>query len=174
VPPAVAVLLFILLWVFIAVAIFFVAARGGPGGARATLQTQSHGGRRIAAGVFVIVYIGMGIAVPAALLIGSHDNANAEVNGARLSPDAKKGRKIFGDVCGSCHTLSAANSVGKVGPDLDQLKPTKQLIQSALIQGRQRGNGTMPANLLPDPNDQRAVVDFVYEVTHPKPATPGK
>jgi mono/diheme cytochrome c family protein len=174
VPPAVAVLLFILFWVLIAVAIFFVAARGGPRGARATLQTQSHGGRRVAAGLFAVVYIGMGIAVPTALLIGSHHNANAEVDGTPLSSDAKKGRKIFGDVCGSCHTLAEANSVGKVGPNLDQLKPTKQLIQSALIQGRQRGNGTMPANLLPDPNDQRAVVDFVYEVTHPKPASAGK
>jgi mono/diheme cytochrome c family protein len=77
-------------------------------------------------------------------------------------------------VCGACHTLSEANAIGKVGPNLDQLKPTRQLLQSAITQGRQRGNGTMPANLLPDPNDQKAVIDFVYEVTHPKPATPGK
>jgi mono/diheme cytochrome c family protein len=174
VPPAVAVLLFILFWVLIAVAIFFVAARGGPRGARATLQTQSHGGRRVAGLLFAVIYIGVGIAVPAGLLIGSHHNANAEVNGVPLSADAKKGRKIFGDVCGACHTLAEANAVGKVGPNLDQLKPTKQLIHNALINGKQVGNGTMPANLLPDPNDQRAVIDFVYEVTHPKPATPGK
>ncbi|MCW3066383.1 MAG: hypothetical protein JWN32_3555 [Solirubrobacterales bacterium] len=169
-----AVLLFILLWVLVALAIFFVAARGGPRGARATLQTQSHAGRRVAAVLFAILYLGLGVAVPLVLLIGAHHNANAQINGVRLSADAKKGRKIFGDVCGACHTLSEANAVGKVGPDLDQLKPTKQLLQSAIVQGRQRGNGTMPANLLPDPNDQRAVVDFVYEVTHPAPATPGK
>jgi mono/diheme cytochrome c family protein len=169
-----AVLLFVLFWVLIAVGIFFVAARGGPRGARATLQTQSHAGRRVAAALFAVIYIGVGIAVPTVLLLGSHHNANAEVNGVKLSSDAKKGRKIFGDMCGACHTLSEANAIGKVGPNLNQLKPTKQLLQSAITQGRQRGNGTMPANLLPDPNDQKAVIDFVYEVTHPKPATPGK
>jgi hypothetical protein len=169
-----AVLLFVLFWVLVALAIFFIAARGGPRGARATLQTQSHGGRRIAAVLFAVIYIGIGIAVPTVLLIGSHHNANAEVNGVKLSPHAKKGRKIFGDTCGACHTLAEANAIGKVGPNLDQLKPPKQLLQSAITQGRQRGNGTMPANLLPDPNDQRDVIDFVYEVTHPKPATPGK
>ena len=166
-----AVLLFVLFWVLVAVAIFFVAARGGPRGARATLQAQSHLGRELAAVIFVVIYVGIGIAVPTVLLIGSHHNANAEVNGAKLSPDAKRGRKIFGDVCGACHTLAEANAVGKIGPNLDDLKPTKALIKDALIHGRQRGNGTMPANLLPDPDDRRAVVDFVYEVTHPPSAT---
>ncbi len=34
------------------------------------------------------------------------------------------GEKVFADAgCGNCHTLSAAKSNGKVGPDLDQLKP---------------------------------------------------
>jgi mono/diheme cytochrome c family protein len=175
-----AVLLFVLFWVLIALLIFFVASRGGPRGARATLQAQSHGGRRVAAVVFAVVYVGMGIGVPTALLIGSHHNANAEINGDKLSVDAKHGRKIFGDVCGACHTLAEAGAVGKVGPNLDDLKPTKALLQDALVHGRQRGNGTMPANLLPDPNDQRDVIDFVYEVTHPpvagaKPAaTPAK
>ena len=169
-----AVLLFVLFWVLIALLIFFVASRGGPRGARETLQAQSHGGRRTAAVIFAVLYVGMGIGVPAALLIGSHHNANAEVNGNKLSSEAKKGRKIFGDVCGSCHTLAEAGSIGKVGPNLDDLKPTKALLQDALIHGRQRGNGTMPANLLPDPNQQQEVIDFVYEVTHPKPATPSK
>jgi cytochrome c5 len=169
-----AVLLFVLFWVLIALGIFFIAARGGPRGARATLQAQSHGGRRFAAVVFVILYVGMGIAVPLALLVGSHHNANAEVNGVKLSKDAKAGRKLFGQVCGACHTLSEANAVGKIGPNLDDLKPTKGLLNDALTHGRQRGNGTMPANLLPDPSQQRDVVDFVYEVTHPKPATPSK
>jgi mono/diheme cytochrome c family protein len=169
-----AVLLFVLFWVLVALGIFFVAIRGGPRGARAALQTQSYAGRRFAAFLFAVIYVGVGIAVPTVLLIGSHHNANAEVNGVKLSSDAKNGRKIFGDTCGACHTMAAANAVGKVGPNLDQLKPTKQLLQSAITQGRQRGNGTMPANLLPDPNDQRDVIDFVYEVEHPKPATPGK
>jgi mono/diheme cytochrome c family protein len=169
-----AVLLFILLWVLVALGIFFVAARGGPRGARATLQTQSHGGRRAAAALFVIMYVGLGVAVPLLLLFGSHHNANAQVDGVRLSADAKKGRHIFGDVCGACHTLAAANAVGKVGPSLDQIKPTKNQLSLALVNGYQRGNGTMPANLLPDPNDRQAVIDFVYEVTHPKPPTVGK
>ena len=41
-----AVILFLGFWVVLALVLFFVAVRGGLGGARDTLQTQSRGGRR--------------------------------------------------------------------------------------------------------------------------------
>ena len=44
-------------------------------------------------------------------------------------------------MCGSCHRLSAAGSIGDIGPDLDQIKPQiSQIILSVT-----NGIGIMPA-----------------------------
>ena len=52
------------------------------------------------------------------------------------------GAKVFADAgCGSCHTLAAAGSSGRVGPDLDQLKPDKATVARQVTNG---GNG-MPS-----------------------------
>ncbi len=43
-------------------------------------------------------------------------------------------------MCGSCHALKAAESLGKIGPDLDQLKPKiSQIVYTVL-----NGIGVMP------------------------------
>ena len=73
---------------------------------------------------FVILYIGFGIALPLGFLIGNHANANAQVGGYRLTAAMKQGRELFGRHCAVCHTLAAANAIGKVGPNLDTLQPT--------------------------------------------------
>ena len=44
-------------------------------------------------------------------------------------------------MCSSCHTLKAAESVGKLGPNLDQLKPQLPQIVMAVT----NGVGVMPA-----------------------------
>lgn len=152
-----------LLFISLGVGVLFIALRGGPRGAREALQTQSVRGRRGATAVFLVLYALLGIVVPAALLIGNHARANARAAGAPLSTADKKGRALFGQVCSSCHTLAGANAQGKVGPNLDVLRPNKALVLDALANGRQRGNGTMPANLLSGP-DAQAVADFVGKV----------
>src|SRR5262245_35388815 len=39
------------------------------------------------------------------------------------------GEKVFADAgCGGCHTLSAANSPGTAGPNLDALKPDAERV----------------------------------------------
>jgi len=43
--------------------------------------------------------------------------------------------------CGSCHTLTAAGASGNVGPNLDQSKPSRELI----IERVTLGQGGMPA-----------------------------
>jgi mono/diheme cytochrome c family protein len=158
----VATIAFLLFFVSLALGLFFIALRGGPRGARAALQTQSARGRRGATVFFLVLYVLLGVVVPAALLIGDN-GANAKVGGQKLSKTDEHGRKLFGQVCGSCHTLAAAQTSGKVGPNLDQLVPPKSLVLDALAKGRQRGNGTMPANLLSGP-DADAVADFVSRV----------
>jgi cbb3-type cytochrome c oxidase subunit III len=51
------------------------------------------------------------------------------------------GKDIFVANCGSCHTLADAGTSGKVGPNLDQLKPAFARVQRQVI----NGGSIMPA-----------------------------
>jgi mono/diheme cytochrome c family protein len=169
-----ATVLFIAFWVLLAFGLVFVAARGGLGGARETLQTQSRPGRKVVGVLFAVLYIGFGVALPIAFLTGNHANASSQVAGARLTKDEKRGRQLFGQVCGMCHTLAEANAVGKVGPNLDQLKPPYSLVINTINNGCLQnapansseqclGQGVMPAQLLQS-RDAENVARFVAKV----------
>jgi mono/diheme cytochrome c family protein len=156
---------FLAFWVVVGLVLFFIALRGGPRGARATLQSQSRRSRRAAALLFAVFYVGVGVAVPVLILVGNHDSADARLDGAtiKLTKQEQHGRTIFGQRCGSCHTLAAADANGKVGPNLDQLHPPETLVADAVRMGRQRGNGTMPAGIVQG-TDVTAVAAFVAAV----------
>jgi mono/diheme cytochrome c family protein len=169
-----AVILFIAFWALLALGLFFIAVRGGVGGVRATLQTQTRGGRKVMVGLFVIVYLGFGIGIPLAFLTGNHANANSQIGGIKLTPAMKAGRELFGEHCGVCHTLAAANAIGKVGPNLDMLQPPSQLVLNTIINGCLQnpppnsnqfclGQGTMPAGILQGRQAQE-VAAFVGKV----------
>jgi mono/diheme cytochrome c family protein len=167
--------LFIALWVVLGFGVFFVAIRGGLGGARATFQTQTRGGRTAMTVIFVIVYIGFGIVLPAVFLTGNNANASGHVGGVKLTAAEKRGRELFGQKCGVCHTLAGANAVGKVGPNLDTLQPPQSLVLHTIENGCLQsppsasspqtclGQGTMPANVLQGQNAQD-VAQFVAKV----------
>lgn len=155
--------LFVGFWIVIALGLTFVGLRGGPGGAREALQSQSRGSRKFASLFFVVVFAGLGLVVPAVLLAGNHDKADEHYNNVKLTSMDGHGREIFRLQCATCHTLAAAKAAGKVGPNLDQLKPPKALVLDALKNGRIRGNGTMPANLVSG-KDADAVAGFVAKV----------
>jgi mono/diheme cytochrome c family protein len=53
----------------------------------------------------------------------------------------------FTGACGSCHTLAVAGTSGTVGPNLDELMPTVELVLAAIANGG-TGTGQMPAGLL--------------------------
>ena len=59
------------------------------------------------------------------------------------SPAAKPdGKAVFASAgCGGCHTLKAAGSTGNIGPNLDQLKPSKATVTHQV----EVGGGAMPA-----------------------------
>jgi mono/diheme cytochrome c family protein len=169
-----ATIVFLAFWVLLAFALFFVAARGGLGGARAALQTQSRGGRKAVVVIFAVLYVGFGVALPYAFLNGNHANASGQVGGIKLTADEKRGRELFGQNCSVCHTLAAANAVGKVGPNLDTLKPPAQLVLNTINNGCLQnppansseaclGQGTMPAQLV-EGKDAQDVADFVAKV----------
>jgi cytochrome c5 len=160
-----AAFLFLAFWIVVALVLFFVALRGGPRGARATLQSQTRGGRRTAAIFFTVFYVGIGVAVPILLIEGNRDAESATVDNATVHLNAQQqdGQEIFGQRCASCHTLAASHAGGKVGPNLDQLKPPKGLVLDAVLEGRQRGNGTMPAQIVQG-RDAAAVAAYVAQV----------
>lgn len=153
---------FLAFWVVVGLVLFFIALRGGPRGARATLQSQSRGSRRTATILFAVFYVAIGVAVPVLILVGNHDSDVARANGTtiELTQQEQGGRAIFGEYCASCHTLAAADADGKVGPNLDQLQPPKGLVEDAVERGRQRGNGTMPGGIVQG-EDVAAVSAFV-------------
>ena len=55
----------------------------------------------------------------------------------------EEGKKIFTNQgnCASCHVLSDAKSDGNIGPNLNQIMPTKERVITAVS----RGIGVMPA-----------------------------
>lgn len=153
-------LLFAAFWVVLGLGLFLIAIRGGPAGVRATLQRQQQGGRRALNVSLVIAYVGFGIVLPVVFLTGNHANANAQFAGLRLTAGEKSGRQLFGQHCAICHTLQAANAVGKVGPDLDQIQPSESLVLHTVNNGCLQspgpgqanetclGQGTMPGGIL--------------------------
>jgi len=152
-----AVLLFAAFWVVLGLGVFFLGVRGGP--AAGPGRAPGWRSRRALGWTMAVIYIAFGVAIPVLMQVGNRNNANAQVGGLKLTQAEKRGRALFGEHCGLCHTLAAANAVGKVGPNLDVVQPTEQLvlhtIQYGCLQnppsGSQEaclGQGTMPAEVL--------------------------
>jgi mono/diheme cytochrome c family protein len=154
------VIAFIAFWGVLGLGLFFVAIRGGLGGARAAFQTQARGPRKIVGLTFVVTYLGFGVVLPVVFLTGNHANASGQVGGLKLTAAEKTGRELFGQRCAVCHTLSAANAIGKVGPNLDQIQPSESLVLHTIENGCLQsppanmpqetclGQGTMPASVV--------------------------
>ncbi|ADB52661.1 c-type cytochrome [Conexibacter woesei] len=141
---------FLAFWILVGLALFFIAMRRGPRGKHVAAEGEGRGSRRAILTSFLVFYVAVGIAVPALLITGNEDNADAHVGGTQISLTKQevKGRELFGQRCANCHVLAAAESEGPVGPNLDQLRPPAELVYDAIVRGRQRGGGTMPAGLL--------------------------
>src|SRR4051812_8798057 len=154
-------LVFVLVWVVLGLGFLLVAMSGGPGGTLARLQSQTRTSRKVAVGGFLLALVILGIGVPAAV-IAAVDNQNdiPAANVTNLTSGEKHGRELFGQSCALCHTLKAANSSAKVGPNLDDLRPPKSLVLDAIKNGRARGNGQMPAQLYAG-QDANDVASFV-------------
>ena len=166
-----AVLLFAAFWVVLGLGVFFLGTRTGRSGAP---KEAGYRGRRAMAWTLAIVYVAFGVAIPVLIQVGNRNNANAQVGGSELTQAEKHGRELFGQHCGLCHTLAAANAVGKVGPNLDVIQPTEQLvlhtIQYGCLQNPPKGSqeaclgeGTMPADVLQGV-DASDVAQFVSKV----------
>jgi mono/diheme cytochrome c family protein len=165
------VIVFVLFWVLVGLAVFFLAIRGGPKGARAALHTESTVSRRLVT-IGVVLLFAFGLSVPAIVLAfnGEH-KARVAVGGVQLTPKEVKGREEFARSCAFCHALAAVKSAGRTGPNLDirvgedisTPAGRKALVESAIKEGRARGLGQMPA-LLYQGKEAQAVSEFVAAV----------
>jgi mono/diheme cytochrome c family protein len=152
-------------WVLIGLAVIFISFSGGPGAAREAYMTR---GRRGFGVVIVLIYIGIGIAVPAVVIASrgtrlGNDTALSQDKLRDAKADVRNGRQLFIETCSSCHTLAAVNARGVTGPDLDKIGTvTPARVQSAIKIGG-TGQGRMPAGLLQGQN-AKDVAAFVADV----------
>jgi mono/diheme cytochrome c family protein len=170
----VGVIIIAVLFTALAVGIFWAAGRGRLTPITNAMLSQGTVGRRIINLTLVLTYIGFGIVVPAIFLVGNHDHASAQVAGVKLTAAEKSGRELFGEHCAVCHTLAAAAAVGKVGPNLDQVKPAEALVLHTIQYGCLQspgsnsqqsclGYGNMPADVVQG-REARQVAAFVARV----------
>ena len=66
-------------------------------------------------------------------------------------------------MCGTCHKLKSAGSVGEIGPNLDMLKPLKAQIINAVT----NGIGVMPPwDGILTPEEIEAVAYYIFNSTN--------
>ena len=169
--PACMVYAFIAFWVLLGLGVFFVAMRGGPRGARESLHTESRAGQR-AVTIGIVLLFAFGLIVPGFVLASNAEHkASTAVGGVHLTAEQEAGRELFAHTCVVCHTLAAVNSVGRTGPNLDirvgddisTAAGRKALVLNAILEGRARGNGDMPAQLYQG-KEAEEVASFVAAV----------
>ena len=157
------------------------AGRDGPGpGAEDGTRTESKAGRRLTS-LGVAVLVAFGLVIPALVLADNGNNKASEaVGGVTLTPAETKGRELFAHSCVYCHSLAAVRSYARTGPDLDVRvgedistnAGRRALVLNAIMEGRARGNGQMPA-LLYQGKEAEDVAAFVAARRRPlrAPAT---
>jgi hypothetical protein len=162
VPRVITTLAFVIAFVAIGLAVV-AAAFGGRRGERDRPAGPTRRGRKVVAvGVGAVVVV-LGVVVPALVLAAGRDHDQKGPGGVELTAAETRGRTAFKERCATCHTLSAANAVGRVGPNLDQLRPPAALTVDAIEKGRARGQGQMPAQLVTGEQTEE-VAAFVAKV----------
>jgi mono/diheme cytochrome c family protein len=153
---------FVIAFLLVGIGVIFVAYSGGPSRAREAYLTGGRGFFRL---ILPLIYLGIGIAVPAIVIANGKAAEGGPGRLAEQTPgktDAK-GKQLFRQTCSSCHTLAAVNARGVTGPDLDNIgQITKGRVLSALKIGG-TGDGRMPAGLLTGGNAQ-AVAQYLSHV----------
>jgi mono/diheme cytochrome c family protein len=155
-------LLVIIPFVVLGIGVVFVAFSGGPGAAREAYLT---GGRRTFPLLILLLYVGLGIAVPAAVIAsrGESEGAVGKLRTEEPTAPQEQGKELFIQTCKSCHTLAAVNARGVTGPDLDDLGGLdKQRVLNAIRRGG-TGQGRMPSGLFQG-QDAQDVAAYVSQV----------
>jgi cytochrome c551 len=166
-PPVITALAFVVTFVVVALVVVAAAFSGNRRGTERPAGPSRRGRRAVILGTAVVALL-LGVLVPALVIAAAQENDKAP-GGVKLTASDEQGRRVFAQRCSMCHTLRAANGVGKVGPNLDVLvggidpKGQKAFILDAIKNGRARGQGQMPAGLV-DGQDAQDVASFVSKV----------
>jgi cytochrome c553 len=156
------VLLVLVPFIVLGLTAIFIAFSGGPGAAREAYLTR---GGRLFTFAIVILYVGLGIAVPAAVIAGRGESEGGvgPLRTEQASHAQEEGKTLFIANCKSCHTLAAVQAHGVTGPNLDELGGVdKQRVLHAIEIGG-TGDGRMPPQLLTGA-DADAVATYVGNV----------
>jgi mono/diheme cytochrome c family protein len=156
------VLLVIGPFLVLGIVVIFIAFAGSPGAVREAYLTR--GGRFFTFGM-VLLYLGLGVAVPVAVIAarGEAEGAVGPLRSEKPSKTQELGKELFIANCASCHTLAAVNARGVTGPNLDELGGLdKQRVLNAIKRGG-TGQDRMPSGLL-EGEDAEAVASYVASV----------
>jgi mono/diheme cytochrome c family protein len=144
------------------VVVIFIAFWGGPSAAREAYLTRGRRGFTI---TMLLLYAGLGIAIPAAVIAarGQSVGGTGSLRSEEVSGTLEDGKQLFIQTCKSCHTLAAVDAHGVTGPNLDELGGVdKQRVLHAIKIGG-TGDGRMPPELLTGA-DADAVATYVEAV----------
>lgn len=81
-----------------------------------------------------------------ALLITACDSDQR--SSTKVVGDPVRGEHFFSAYCSSCHTLKAARAAGRVGPNLDKLKPSYARVVKQVTNPRIRGGKRLPPSMM--------------------------
>ena len=160
------VLVFLIPWLLVGIGVLFTGFSGGPGRARHAYLTRASRTFQVS---ILVIYLGIGIAVPAIILSSRTEAAGAtsRLRAEHPSSTVQEGKTLFRQTCASCHTLAAVNARGVTGPDLDRIGLSNTAASVKRIESAIRIGGTgqrrMPAGVLQGPNAV-AVAQFVAAV----------
>jgi len=134
-------------FVVLGIGVIFVAFFGGPGGAREAYLTR---GGKIFTVAIVVLYVGFGILIPAAVIANRGDALGGvgSLRAESMTPAEHEGKTLFIENCKSCHTLAAVGAHGVTGPDLDDLGGVDKARVLNAIKNGGTGQDRMPADLL--------------------------
>src|SRR5579864_4669278 len=127
------------LWLIVGGGVFVLALTGGPGGFRRKLHSEGKIARRVRASAIALVAV-FGLGAPIAVSVANGlDKARVGPAGITLTKAEATGRALFSKTCATCHTLGAAASVARVGPNLDVLRPNEAFVELTIKNGLARG-----------------------------------
>jgi cytochrome c6 len=79
--------------------------------------------------------------------------------GSKTTKNASSGPDVFNTAgCANCHTLAAAEANGRVGPNLDQIKPSEAIVERQVTDG---GGGMPSFKGTLSPAQIKAVAEYV-------------
>ena len=118
---------------------------------------------------YVLVAFGFFVAMMVTVIIVAKEpkesaaaSSRATTTSGASTADLAAGKKVFTTAgCVSCHTLKDANATGKVGPNLDELKPAQARVVKQVTNG---GKVMPPFKSQLSPAQIQAVATYVSTV----------